>query len=59
MDYALLARRKAEIEAEKTAGMEDELEQLGQGIKGKGKEKVAEPPKEQKGGKVSDVSHVS
>jgi hypothetical protein len=41
--------------------MEDELEQLGQTIKGKdkGKEKAVEQPKEQKGNKVSSVNDVS
>ncbi|BEI88926.1 uncharacterized protein CcaverHIS019_0202880 [Cutaneotrichosporon cavernicola] len=52
LDYALLARRKAEIESETAAGMEDELEQLGQGIKGKDsdKENAVEVNKEKKKG---------
>ncbi|CAK9783171.1 unnamed protein product [Cutaneotrichosporon oleaginosum] len=54
LDYALLARRKAEIEAEKAAGMEDELEQLGQTIKSKSqsKEQPVEPTKDPKGNKT-------
>ncbi|BEJ04475.1 hypothetical protein CcaverHIS641_0202920 [Cutaneotrichosporon cavernicola] len=55
LDYALLARRKAEIESETAAGMEDELEQLGQGIKGKDsdKENAVEVNKEKKKGNKS------
>ncbi|KLT43795.1 hypothetical protein CC85DRAFT_300967 [Cutaneotrichosporon oleaginosum] len=57
LDYALLARRKAEIEAEKAAGMEDELEQLGQTIKSKSqsKEQPVEPTKDPKGNKFKTI----
>lgn len=53
LDYALLARRKAEIEAEKAAGMDDELDQLGEVItQSKGKEKAVEAPNPEKSNKV-------
>lgn len=54
LDFALLARRKAELEAEKADNMEDELDQLGDELVGKVSSK-AEAPKADKP-KVNKVS---
>lgn len=57
LDFALLARRKAELEAVKAENMEDELDQMGAGLGGARPRKETSP--KDKASKVGYLSYLT
>lgn len=56
LDFALLAKRKAELEREKGAKVEDELDALGSAAFSKPKPVVEKKPEKKESSKVSCMS---